>query len=691
MADEIKKTSQEKDSSAGLGALVGFTAAAAIPFLRPFRNIGKVKRALDVTKAENAARTTANEQLMPKLLPAPKGITALKPQKVKYEIQRRPEKINPLVNDRDDILRKAANVAYDDREPQLMFGSALYDQIKMFPKQTAKADEWIKFLKTRQNVKYQDGRSASVDTEELFDTNMALFDKSGALTGGLLKTAKDMNMIVDKNLLLRQVRKNPFNELELKKFKTPSSIARNVGELETGIERVAKMLETKYLDETGAALAAPKIAQLRELIQNVKNQIGSDMNRNSINLAANTAEMKSALRNILAQVNDPQDVQLINRAIATVNGTVEDIAKTINNPGKVKLPVHATGQEYGTYRMVGEENPGEFVWKFKAQPPTVNYDGVLGRSHNFGKFPVVHAMYGTRFTPNGQKVVSINEIQADIQQKVFDHVKGGKVRVNPFGRETEKELLAANLQPQRDIIAKIMKKGIYATDDELFELNKAFNTLKSQSNVIRRGAANISEDAQTAYLPFYNNKNYTDLALKTIVKEAGDDGAQWVSVVPVEYMSRGNGAITGNQIAYGFANGKGHKKKGMAVIPELMKKLANQYKTEAKVIQVSKSDPKKPYKIVQKKEVDRFDGTGGSRGDKIETFTTEQHTRAFATENEAKSFARDYGGTVKYVPANDPDNYLNMFALRISPDMVNKPMKLYKSKGGLIENIFKPL
>jgi len=345
MADEIKKTQQEKDSSAGLGALVGFTAAAALPFLRPFRNIGKVKRALDLTKSTNAARTTANEQLMPKLLPAPKGIQTL-PTKVKYQVQRKPEKINPLVNDRDDILRKAANVAYDDREPQLLFGSSLYDQIKMFPKQSAKAEDWLNFLKTRQNVKYQDGRSASVDIEELFDTNIASLDKSGALTGGLLKTAKDLNMIVDKNTLLRQVRQNPFNELELRKFKTPSSIQKDVWELETRIERVAKMLETKYLDETGAALAAPRIAQLRELIQNVKNQIGSDMNRNKINLASNTSDMKTALRSILTQLNDPQDIQLVNRAIATVNGTVEDIAKAINNPGKVGEIRNLLNDEY---------------------------------------------------------------------------------------------------------------------------------------------------------------------------------------------------------------------------------------------------------------------------------------------------------------------------------------------------------
>jgi hypothetical protein len=47
MANEVKKAVEEKEESSGLGALIGFTAAAAIPFLRPFRNLSKAKRAFD--------------------------------------------------------------------------------------------------------------------------------------------------------------------------------------------------------------------------------------------------------------------------------------------------------------------------------------------------------------------------------------------------------------------------------------------------------------------------------------------------------------------------------------------------------------------------------------------------------------------------------------------------------------------
>jgi hypothetical protein len=99
----------------------------------------------------------------------------------------------------------------------------------------------------------------------------------------------------------------------------------------------------------------------------------------------------------------------------------------------------------------------------------------------------------------------------------------------------------------------------------------------------------------------YDTKQYTDYAVKTIARRAAEQGDQYVAVVPVNYISRGKGAIPGNEIVYGYANGKGIAKKGEAIVPEVMRKLANQYKTEAKTIQVSKSDPDSPFKIIQKK------------------------------------------------------------------------------------------
>ena len=98
-----------------------------------------------------------------------------------------------------------------------------------------------------------------------------------------------------------------------------------------------------------------------------------------------------------------------------------------------------------------------------------------------------------------------------------------------------------------------------------------------------------------------------------------------------------------------------------------MRKLAKQYKTEAKIIQVSKSDPKKPYKVVVESNVGRYDVTVDNRGAAVEVFSNDVHRGAYFTKEEAERAARGLGGRVEYIAAEDPNNYLNMFGLRISP------------------------
>jgi hypothetical protein len=690
MANEVKKAVEEKEESSGLGALIGFTAAAAIPFLRPFRNLSKAKRAFDTINSSNAARTTATETLLPKMLPAPKGggIAAV-PTKIKYDLVPRQPQIEPLINDRAEAFKAVRGVPLDEQSPQLLFGSSLYDQVKLFPKDKARADDWLNMFKQKQNVKYSDGRSASIDAEELFDANIAAFDKSGNLTGGLLKAAKDLNIEVDKNLLLKQVQLNPFNQLALSKYKMPKGLEENKATLINSISKARDYLSNKYTTTDNTTMRNMTNMIYNDLDDSVKslseNLSGLDImvSRNFIKTDVNRA--KTALKDALKQVSDPQDKQMLNDTIRVLNGTSEEILTSLS--GKVKIPTHI-GSEYGTYRLPGESNPGEFVWHF---PRAIDRNLKNSGYHwDDAQQPVVHAMYGTRYTPKGEKVFSINEIQADVNQKVLKDMAGGKVRMNPFGKDTEKELLAGGLQPLRDKIDSVVKKGIYATDKELYEMNKAMQTLRGSRNSMR-GQAALSNDATTDYMPFLNTKNYNDLALKTIIKEAADDGAQWVSVVPANAMSRGNGIVPGNELAYGYSNGSGVGQQGKGILPELMKKLANQYKTEAKTIQVALSDPNKPYKIIVEKEVVKYSSKGGNR---IGSEKVKHHQAAFDTEAEALRFIKRQGQgehPIEFIAKDDPTLYMNMYALKITPDMLNKPMKLYKHEGGLINNVFTPL
>ena len=697
MADVEKKLLEEKEESGGLGTLIGLGAAATLPFLRPFRNIAKVKRAFDTINKTNAKRTAASEVLTPVIKTPKTGLEAFRPPaKVTYGKQVKAPSptvnVNPLVNDRENILRNEAVMSFAEKNPQSMFGSALYDQIKMFPKDKATPDEWLKFFNQKKGVKYNDGRSASIDTEELFDTNIASLDKSGNLIGGLFKTAKDMNMAVDKNTLLAQVRQNPFNKLELRRYMSPTGVDDSVDGMIGEAQKIKKILSTKYLDETGAPITARLINNIDEALESMKMPSfasGQSMETLTNNLNAGARTLRESLKKSLDSISDPQDRQMINQAIRNINGLAEEGVMKIKSVPR--LPQHAGSSEYGTYRLEGEMAPGEFVWHFPSGKAPAGPGRHTDRYHwADAKQPVVHTMYGTRYTPQGQKVISINEVQADVQQAVTkDVLKNGKVRYNPEGREVANSLIVDNMNAPRETIERLMKKGLYMSEKDRYDLSTAFNQLKAGRKSLR-GSEAVNTDSLTDYLPFFNSKNYADLALKTTIKAAGDDGAQWVSVIPVNMISRGSGAVKGNQQFYGYATGKGFQKKGEAILPELMRKLSKQYKTEAKTIQVTLSDPKKPYKIVSTRDVKRYDGDKNDPGTAVETFKEKYHAKAFKTEEDAIN-AGYSKSDIKFIPEGDPNLYMNTYALRITPDMIQKPMKLYKKEGGLIENVFRPL
>lgn len=703
MAEDIKKQQQEKDSSAGLGTLIGFGALAALPFLRPFRNISGVKRALSTLAEKNASRTTDTQKLLPLIRKQGEGITTL-PTKVKYQVQVKPQTMdmNPLVNDRKGDFMAQRLLPFAERDvPKTEFGSALYDQIKMFPKDKATADDWIKYFKAKTNTKYNDGRSSSINTEELFDSNIAALDKSGFLVGGLLKNAKDLNMVIDKNTLLKQVYKNPFFNLEYRRFTTPTGLDEAAGGITSQISKVKELLHSKYTQDPttkGTAYASLETLQgLDNTYKSIFSNFGSADKKTILeSLKLNRTKVKKELESLQTLLTDPEDKRLVTNVIKDINKLSEDVAIKYQAAGRT--PVHATSSEYGTYRLEGEMNPGEFVWRFKDRPiaqSTVDpksYDHIFNRQHKFGEFPVVHGMYGTRVTPKGEKVLTINEIQSDMNSKVLDEVSRGKIRLNPYGKEEFTKLAADPLNTNRARMEELLKKGIFRTEEEAYELNKIFGQMRAARNVLGQ-KPNYIQEALTEYVPFYNNKNYADLAVKSVIKEGGDQGAQWVGVVPVDRLSRQTEAVAGQQQFYGYATGKGFQKKGTAVVPEVMKKLANQYNTEAKTIQVSLSDPKKPWKLVRDRQVRRYDGTRGNPGNSVETFKTTVHKGAYNSREEALRAAESMSSNVEvaYIPEGDPNLYMNVYALRISPDMINKPMKIYRNEGGLIENPFRPL
>jgi hypothetical protein len=679
MVEQTKKAQEQKDDTAGLGTLVGITALAAVPFLKPIRSYVKQKLAKETIESQAGTkipRVVADEaQVVPQITYSPDKT------KVNYMVKQKQPQIEPLLNDRPF-------------ESKPMFGSALYDAIKTSPAEEMLADDWLKFFKTKQNVKYNDGRSASIQMEELFDTNIADLDPKGNLVGGLLSAAKNINAPINKELLLAQVKNNPINRMKLVEFKAPENFQGSIGAIDTQIKNVYDTVRKKYPE----ALAGDQVSGISDLQKALQMVQGIRLNNaqfSGSNLSDTTLQsLGQIFRDSLKKLNvkgiDPQDKSIFENALKTVNAETEKLVMAARSPYKLQH----NSSEIGQYKLPGETNPVEMVWYYPEKIPTNRLSGSHFRIPDVKTSgesqPLVHAMYGTRYTPKGEKVLSINEIQADIQQSVFEKVKeDGMKRINPFNKEAEAGLLIKPREELGQKINAILKKGMYRTEDEGYQLEK----LLGEQRLIKKGLAAEKTANATDFLPMYDTKQYTDYAVKTIARRAAEQGDQWVSVVPVSYISRGKGAIPGNELVYGYANGKGVAKKGEAIVPETMRKLANQYKTEAKTIQVSKSDPESPFKVVQVKKVKRFDKNPDKFDDakELEEFKVNHHVAAFKNEQDAKNFLSGYGegGKIEFIPKDSPELYDLMYALRVTPDMANKPFKLYKHTGGLIEDIFK--
>ena len=679
MVEQTKKAQEQKDDTAGLGTLVGITALAALPFLKPIRSYVKQKLAKETIESQagtNIPRVVAGEaQVVPQITYSPDKT------KINYMVKQKQPQIEPLLNDRPF-------------ESKPMFGSALYDAIKTSPADEMLADDWLKFFKSKTNTKYNDGRSSSIQMEELFDTNIANVDPQGNLVGGLLAAAKNINAPINKELLLLQVKYNPINKMKLVEFKAPENFQGSIGAIESQITNVCDTVRKKYV----TALVGDGVSGISDLEKALQMSKGVRINNaqfSGSNLSDTTIQnlgqiFRDGLKKLNVKGIDPQDKSIFENALKTVNAETEKLVLAARSPYKLQH----NSSEVGQYKLPGETNPIEMVWyypeKIATNRSSSSHFRIPDVKTSGESQPLVHAMYGTRFTPKGEKVLSINEIQADVQQSVFEHVKEeGKKRINPFNKEAQVGLLIKPKEQVKEKINEILKKGMYRTEEEGNQLNK----LLQEDTIMRKGITPQKEISGADYLPMFDTKQYTDYAVKTIARRAAEQGNQYVSVVPVNYISRGKGAIPGNELVYGYANGKGVAKKGEAIVPESMRKLANQYRTEAKTIQVSKSDPESPFKVVQVKKVKRFDKNPDKfdNAKELEEFKVNHHVAAFKNEQDAKAFLSGYGegGKIEFIPKDSPELYDLMYALRVTPDMANKPFKIYKHAGGLIEDIFK--
>lgn len=107
----------------------------------------------------------------------------------------------------------------------------------------------------------------TVPIEELFDANIAQFDRAGELTGGILFAAKQAGVKMPGRLLADMVKDNPVNRIKVRELGVPQQLVDKAeNTLRTSVSRVADMERSleKVINVNPAATRAEKIAALQD-------------------------------------------------------------------------------------------------------------------------------------------------------------------------------------------------------------------------------------------------------------------------------------------------------------------------------------------------------------------------------------------------------------------------------------------
>ena len=570
-------------------------------------------------------------------------------------------------------------------------GSSLWDYIARHPVAGARmADDWIKDFKSTGPATFKSGNpdfkniSQAVRKEELWDSNIAQFDKNGNLIGGFLKVAQEKKIPLTKMDLLYIVEKSPVNNLVMRKLRFDPRIAGDSENLARDINNSLSNIKTKVLARP-LPQTSENAARTESVIQdidaaqksvlktnsNIYNQFKSgDQEYGDFRTSpfdkdiGNYESIVQRVRQLGVEV-DPNEVSKITE-VGKRNAT--EIFRRIQLQDTQKMtPKYGN---YNDYRVKGGDEYFENVVYYPKPLPMGQKLSSRYQKHYSGIPNQVYHVRGSVRTGNGnQKVMMIDEIQSDYAQELRNVDPTRSKVVNAFGNEIE--FFSSNRKLEK-IVAQmraIGNKGIQATKEE----QKRFNELNKEIKEIKSNSLNLSNIGQNQasdgipFLPLYGKENWGSHAVKNTIKDAAERGdVQWVGISPVEQLHHikrekylGDIEFYGNRFGKaGFKNYEVMSKvkdrtvktdpKKKATLPSEMEKLARQYGSEVKTIEVAKSDPTKTYKVLEtvKNEKKVYGLSKDSAGT--------HHKAAFKTKEEAEEYAERYGGAVEQIMEGNP-------------------------------------
>ena len=560
----------------------------------------------------------------------------------------------------------------DDTAPA--FGSSTYDWVMRKGRGKYDADEWIdhltstrkinfkifgqpaqKTIREQKRFKYDSGpfagKEVNVSKEELFDSNVAVFNEAGDLTGGLLYAAKKFGLKLDANEVGDMLKLNPVNRLQAIELGTPKGAMEAYTQVAKNAQNSVRDLQVKYKDNI----------TIKEDLDDIQYYLTGG---ESYKKAALETINKTAKR--LSDMN-PEDQKLLNKVIGEINEKAVPLRKTKTYYGDES---NYTLQGGNDYRETIFTLPEDIVTNRSVRNKGGHFSEVLPDTNN-----IYHIRYDTRFTPDGKKVFMINEIQSDVNQSIAKALTkaqqiGGERRINPFNAEVEINLLISRRGQMMDDLNKAIESNnfgsVNAIKSSLDDVNKKLQRLTTSKGY---------DDKVKDYFPLVESDAYGDHAVKYLLQKAARENVDYVAVAPFDKLSFRQGFKEGNERFYGYANGKGIGKKGKAVLPDVMSKVARFYNTKAGPTKISLSDPYKPYKKIATDEF-KYPDSHPLKGKKIKS---EYHQNAEAEEILNEGY--------KFMEPNDPRLYFDAFAIKVSPVM-RQTQKTYKSQGGLVVDLY---
>ena len=567
----------------------------------------------------------------------------------------------------------------DDMAPA--FGSSTYDWAMRMGRSKYNADEWLDHLTSTRKVNFKifgkpatktvreqkrfkydsgpfAGKEVSVSKEELFDSNLAVFNEAGDLTGGLLYAAKKFGLKLDANEVGAMIKLNPINRLKPIEFGVPSGAKEAFEKSASSLANQLKAFKVKYRSND----------RLQGRLDAAEYEINA-LERGQVS-KGNLEGLTNSIKKMREDGLTPQELRLLNKQLGEVNAKAAPLRTTKTKYGDESNYTLQGGKDY---RETVFTLPEDIVTNSSARNKGGHFTDSIGDTNN-----IYHIRFDTRFTPEGKKVFMINEIQSDVNQSIAKSLTkaqqlSGERRLNPFNADIELNLLVGQRGKMLKDLDEALARSEFGRVNSISASMKDINTKLQRLTSKREG---YGDHSTKDYFPMVEADSYGDHAVKYLMQKAARENVDYIAVAPFDKVSFRQGYKAGNERFYGYANGKGIGKKGKAVLPDVMGKNARFYGSSAGPTKISLSDPTKRYKKIGSDSF-KYPDEHPLKG---KQFRSDYHSEA--VDSPLKGF--------KNIPEGDPRLYFDAYAIKVVPLMRNT-QKTYKSKGGLVVDMFKPI